>query len=819
MENLQKMRITKRMSTFPAYKSKGGRGAGRIEAGKGKVERVKEKGRMPYRDEVRLCIERAQLITEGYKMAENDVIILKRAKAMAHYLDNRTLYILPHEKIVGNIAGEPSSLITFPEKWSGWLDKAIDGEYQMLLPDDKKREELHKIHSYWRGKSVHGMERSLLPKDILDYWAFGKQGVYLWMHGGHVGTPNYKKIFKIGLKGIIKEAEDKLAEIKADPDFNLHVEEYLKKKEFYEAVIIYTKAVIRQGKRFADLLVKEAEKEKNEAKKAELINMAGICERVPENPPRGLHEALQFYWFVNLVARVLDTQSSGNGERMDQIFYPFYKMEKEQGSLTHEEAQELVEHLMLKFNEEGALIPPSQPSAGPLITRVTTIGGVDENGADATNEMTYIIMDAKNEMGHNQPAIAVRVHSQTPQSFYKKIQESLLKQPGVYSFFNDSMMLPFLTNLGIPLQDARDYTTDGCMRWMLPGKAMCNRALGGMFALPKVFEYALYQGFEKFSEKQMGPKTSDPLTWESIEDAMLAYEEQLRFFLKKLTSIYNLVDVLDSRYLPQPFLSGVIDDCLDVGQDCRDYKYYANTIIQTIGQVTIINALAAMKKLVFEEKKVSMAELVEALKNNWEGKDDMREMFLNEPPKWGNNDDYVDLIGRDFYKRTNNVVKEFKNIWGTSFNEDGTGASSYFDYSGTTGATPDGRKDRGLFADGTVSPEVGSDMKGPSATMMSVSKIDHAGTFTHLFNQKFTPQELLRNNGENFIALMRTFVDLGIHHIQFNILDRATLLDAQTKPDKYSDLVVRVAGFSAYYVDLTQPVQDQIIKRTELSFS
>jgi formate C-acetyltransferase len=355
------------------------------------------------------------------------------------------------------------------------------------------------------------------------------------------------------------------------------------------------------------------------------------------------------------------------------------------------------------------------------------------------------------------------------------------------------------------------------MRWIMPGKAMSQRALGGRVALPKCLEYALYQGVDKFSKKQVGARTSDPLTWTSVEDAMRAYEEQLRFFMHKLFTIYNLVDALEEEWLPQPFLSAVVDDCLERGQDVREYKYYPNTIIQPVGQVTIINALAAMRKLVFEDKKVSMAELIDALKKNWEGKEDLRQMFLNKPPKWGNDDDYVDLIGREFYTRTNRVIKSFKNIWGVSHNEDGTGASTYFDYSGMTGATPDGRKDLDLFNDGTVSPAVGTDVKGPLATMKSVSKVDHAGTFTHLFNQKFTPREVMRNGGANFIALLRTFVDLGIHHTQFNVIDRETLLDAQKHPEQYGDLVVRVAGLAAYFVDLTKAVQDQIIARTELS--
>ena len=810
------LRITQEMRKSVVYQNKSSRGSGRIEAAKGNVERIKEEGRNPYRAEVKLCIERAELITDSYKTTEGEPIVIRRAKAMAHYLDHRTLYLLPHERIVGNVASEPCRMITFPEKWSGWLDKAIDTEYRMLLEDDK-REQLHEIHAYWQGKSVHGMERGLLPKDILYYWFYPNQGVFLWRHGGHVGAPDYPRIFKTGLKGVIQEAKTRLKEISSNPELYLVAREYLKQKAFYEAVIISTEAVIRQGKRFAELCLSEAVKEKDPKRKAELEEMAVVCDWVPENPPRTLHEALQFYWFVNLVVRVLDLQTSGNGDRVDQIFYPIYREEKAAGNITYEQAQELVEHLLLKFNEEGALIPPSHPSAGPLITRVVTLGGVTAQGTDATNEMTYVFMDAKNDMGFNQPALAVRLHPQTPLGLYKKIISSLQKQSGVYSFFNDNMMIPFLTNLGLPLEDARQYGTDGCMRWIIPGKAMCQRALGGTFVLPKCLEYALYQGVDKFSEKQVGPRTSDPLTWTSVEDVMTAYLEQLKFFLHKLVTINNVVDVLDEQWLPQPFLSAVVDGCLEAGKDCREYKYYHNTIIQPVGQVTIVNSLAAIKKLVFDDKVVTMAELIDAVKNNWAGKEDLRQRCINHVPKWGNDDDYVDLIGREFYTRTNQTFKGFKNIWGYPFNEDGTGASSYYDYSGMTGATPDGRKDRDLFNDGTVSPVIGTDKKGPIATLKSISKVDHAGTFTHLFNQKFTPKEVGKNNGATFIAMLRTFVDLGIHHTQFNVVDRETLLAAQAHPDQYSDLVVRTAGLAAYFVDMTKEVQDQIIARTELS--
>jgi pyruvate-formate lyase len=312
----------------------------------------------------------------------------------------------------------------------------------------------------------------------------------------------------------------------------------------------------------------------------------------------------------------------------------------------------------------------------------------------------------------------------------------------------------------------------------------------------------------------MGAPTPDPTTFTSFEDVMDAYITQAKFFLEKQFAIYNMVDVLDGWYLQQPFYSAVLDGCIENGMDCRDYKYFADTLVQPVGQVTMVNSLAAMKKLVFDEQKVTMAELADALQNNWEGKEDLRQMFLNAP-KFGNDDEEVDDIAREFMQRNTDAVHSFKNIWGYEHSEDGTGASSYYNWSGRTGATPDGRKDRDLFNDGTISPIVGTDKKGPTAILKSVAKVDHAKTFTHLLNQRFMPEFLEGENRETFVSYLRAFVDLGIHHIQFNIVDDKVLQAAQEKPEDYGDLVVRVAGYSAYFVDLIKPLQDQIIGRTK----
>jgi len=802
MEAVREKRITEILRDEMPFQLKQRRGVSRIGDKKEKI--------IPYRPGIKICMERPRLITESYKETDGLPMVLRRAKALAHILDNMTIWIGKNERIVGNFASTPNSLPHYPELFYRWLDKAIEKDYKMLISDEE-RSELHQIHKFWKNLSVHGSERRLLPEEVLPYWRYDNHGAFLWLHGGRTGGPNYDKIFKVGLNGIIKQAEERLEEIASDPDILLDGRKYLEQKYFLDAAIISLKAAARWGKRYAEK-ARELAKEETSERKKELLEIAEICDWVPGNPPRTLHEALQSYYFILVITRVIDLQTPGTGDRFDQIMYPFYIRDIEEGRLTREQAQELVEFVFLKQNEFGDLVPPMMEAA---TLRVSTIGGLTPDGDDATNEMTYIALDAKNAMGLAQPALAIRLNRKTPKRLMNKIRESLRTIAGVYSFFNDDYFyLPHLASLGIPIEDARNYAIEGCMRWVIPGKAMGQRALAGNFVLPKCLEYALCQGVDKFSGKQWGASTSDPLTFTSIEDVIQAYLAQVRFFTEKLIIINNMVDALDERYLPQPLLSALMDGCIEHGQDCRVYKYFAKTIIQPVGQTTVVNSLAAMKKLVFEDNKVSMAELLDTLKNNWEGREEMRQMFINAP-KFGNDDDYVDLLGRDVHQRTNDVICSFKNIYGGHIMCDGTGGSSYWRFSGLAGATPDGREDREVFNDGTISPVVGTDKKGPTAVLKSVGKIDHVRTFTQLFNMKFHPEVLADKYEDKFASFMKTWLELGIHHIQFNIIDKEILLDAQKNPEKHSGLVVRVAGFSAYFIDLAKGVQDQIIARTE----
>ena len=809
--------ITHVMKDDPIYQSKVFRGLGRI------LDKEEKVDRLPYAPGIGICIERPRLITESYKETEGEPIVLRRAKALAKLLDNMSIYILPHERIVGNPSGKPRTLIHYPDLFWGWVDKAIDKQFKCLV-DDEEREELHEIHKYWRGKSLHGMEKGWLPEDVKPYFRYDNHGVFSLFHAGHTGGPDFEKIFKVGLNGIIEEAEDRLKRVSSDPEMYLDTRKYLEQRRFLEAAIIGLNAAVKFGKRFADKAREMTEEEKDSIRKKELNEIAEICDRVPGNPPRTFHEALQCYWFIHLITRVLERQAPGLGDRFDRILCPFYKKDIEAGRITREEAQELVEHLILKMNEEGQLVPTFVfPGGGaPLTERVFTIGGQTPEGEDATNEVTYIVLDAIKTLGLVHPAVAVRLHKDTPTELLCKVTE-MMRDPnanGLLDFFNDEMMIPYLTGVGISPEDARDYANLSCLRWTIPGKSIITRHFGPFIALPKCLEFALNQGKDPNSSEdgQVGAPTPDPLTFTSIEDVIQAYLTQVKFFLQKAITLYNIVDALEEEWMPQPFYSAMLDGCIERAQDCRQYKYFPDTTVQPVGQVNVFNSLAVINKLVFEEKRTTMAELLDALRNNWEGKEELRRICINEVPKFGNDDDYVDGLAKELSLRTTEIIRSFKNIYGGFFMEDGTGSTSYFAWCGFTGATPDGRKAGDIFNDGTISPVIGTDKKGPTAVLKSVGKVDHARTSTHCLNQKFSPVFLSDEYKEAFTAYMRSFVDLGIHHIQFNVIDKEILLDAQKHPEMYGDLTVRVAGFSAYFVDLEEEIQDQIIARTEQQF-
>jgi formate C-acetyltransferase len=805
-------RLTQIIADKVRYRTMMGQRTGRVEEQEklGKISAI--------RPTLKLDIERARFVTQAYKATEGEPIAIRRAKAMANYLDSMTLYINDYDRFAGNSSKSPDHVISYPELYSRWVDKAIEMGYKDMLSDEE-RAEMHEINKYWFNKSVQGKERQYLADADKPYWSYMNQGVFVWVHGAHSGqVPNYEKVFKVGLKGVLKEAQDKLALVTQDRELiRDHPREFLKKKAFLEAVVISIEAAIRWSKRYAGLARMKAGAEKNEKRKKELELIAESCSWVPENPPRSFHEVLQAWFLLFLLVRVLDIQTSGIGDRLDYLWYPFYKKDKEAGKITPAEAQELMEYIWLKFTELADFNAPIMGSGAHTTPRYATIGGQDRLGRDATNELTYIIMDSVRSLGLVEPMMVVRLHRNTPDEFLYRFTDIMRQDAGHYGIFNDEFMIPWLMSKGMPVEDARNWCVEGCMRWAVVGKPMGHRGIAGVgFALPKCLEYALNQGRDPkfFDNKLIGAATADPLSFTSIEDVVKAYLEQVKFFTEKIVIYSNITDAVEDEWLPQPFNSALLDGCIENAMDVRDLHYWHKTNMQPVGQTTTVNALVGMKKLIFEDKKVTMAQLLQALKDNWEGHEQLRQMFVNAP-KFGNDDDYVDLFAREVHIRTCQTIHAFKTIYGYHVQSDGSGSASYFSFSGLTGATPDGRKDRDVFSDGTVSPAPGTDKKGPTAVLKSVAKIDPLLTFNHLFNQRWMPEFLEGDNRGKFVAYLRTFVNLGIHHIQGNVVDDKVLKDAQAHPENYQTLVVRVAGFSAYFTDMHKEVQDQIIARTK----
>jgi len=768
-----------------------------------------------YRAEVRVCLERARLITESYRETEGEPMVTRRAKALKKILENMTIYIQDNERLVGNMAQDRHSLPLYPELYWRWLEKALDNEYQHLLDDGGKRE-LKEINKYWKTLSVHGMERNVAPPGLKPFTGYTPVTVftYTW----DMVLPDYEKVLRVGLRSIIQEAQSKLKEIDSDP--SMHAREYVEQKRFMEAAIMTLEATIAFSKRYAALAREKAAAATDPEDKKRLETIADICEWVPENPARTFHEALQCFFLIHLIVGFIELPSVGCGVRLDKVMYPYYRKDMEGGRLTRDEALNLVESVWIKFEEMGFIHPPRLfgSAGGGLAWQNITLGGVDVDGNDVTNDLSYLILDSTRELHSVQPPLCFRYHDGTPRDLVLRAVDTLRTGVAQPAFFNDKMMIPYLLEKGIPLEDARDYGISNCMSWIIPGKSMVYRQGMGMFSFTNCLMLALNQGVDWLSGQQVGCPTPDPLTFKSVEEVIEATFQQYVYFFEKQVRISNIADELYREYLPRPLISALVEGCIERGKDCRDWYYHHRNYVMPTGVNNVADSVAAIKKLVFEEKKITMAELLQAMRDNFEGHEELRQMLLNAP-KFGNDDDYVDAIAERIHHRIKDETKNYETYYGYPYDVDGTNASVGYFLGMDVAATADGRKAHEPLHDGSVSPVQGVDRKGPTAVLNSVGKIDPLVSCNHLFNQRFAPPFLDGANRDIFADYLKTWSDLGIHHIQFNVIDPDTLRDAQRHPEKHGDLIVRVAGYAAYFVDLTKSLQDDIISRTEQVFA
>ena len=775
-------------------------------------QEVEDASRGMYRSGIKLDLTRSRLLTQAYKETDGLPMVMRRAKALEKIFTRMDLYIQDWERLVGSNVAFPEGLyFGIDMNWRS-VKRVVTGQEGSDLLDEAGRAELAEMIEYWKGKSMSDRQQEMFTGDILKYWKY--EGTFLWTHWSELGIPDYEKIFQVGLKGLIRQAEERLVEID-----NVVTPDYIDQKEFLQAAVISLNSVIKFAHRYAEKARQLAGVTNNEEDKKRLLEIAAICEWVPENPPRTLLEALQSFFFIH-VARYVEYSTLGIGVRFDKLFGPYYEKDLKSGEITHDKALELLQLLWVKFHELGLIYSPllSGIYGGVESLQAITLGGVDKEGKDVTNAMTYLVLEAAESMKTLEPSIALRYHDGTPAELLSRATDVIHTGIGYPSLFNDSSLIPTLVKWGVPIEDARDYSITGCVYIEIPGKNITRRALGG-FIPPKCLWWGLHQGKNPLTGEQWGAPTPDPKTFKSVDDILNAYLDQVRFFFGRLVKIENTSRELYARYLPRPFYSAVLDGCIEKGKDCRRWAYdsMVHDFAVIVGLTNVSDSLAAIKKVVFEDKKVTMDELIRAMDANWEGYEDLHRMML-QAPKYGNDDDYADELAVRVHHGTAKVMAEFTDRFGHPMRGDGSGVSATYGLALHTPATPDGRKNGEPFADATLSPSQGRDRKGPTAVLKSAAKIDTMQTFNHLLNQKFTPGMLEGHMKDAFQSYLKTWGDLGICHVQFNVIDKETLLDAQRNPQKHQDLIVRVAGYSAYFVDLSKGLQDSIIARTEQGF-
>lgn len=788
---------------------------------RGMNERVRKLRKQSMEAVPHIDIERAKLITEAYKKYEGSVSIPElRAIAFKYYMENRTLCINEDELIVGEKGDSPQASPTFPELCCHTLEDmdVMDSRDIIFFKVDDKTREFHKeeIIPYWENRSL----RHKILNNIGDEWKrcyeAGIFTEFMEQRGpGH--TVGGDLFYKKGFLQLKQEAQNSIDRL----DF-MNDREALSKKHQLEAMKIACDAIIIYAKRYSEYAREMAEKEENPARKQELLTIAHNCEVVPANPPQNYYQAIQMYWFVHIgVTTELNPWDAFSPGRLDQHLYPFYKVDVAEGSLDDDKALELLECLWVKFNNQ-----PAPPKVGITLKESSTYtdfanintGGIAPDGSDGVNEVSYLILDCMDEMRLLQPSSNVQISRKTPQSFVKRACEISRKGWGQPAFYNTEAIVQELLNAGKTLEDARKGGTSGCVET----GAFGNEAyiLTGYMNLPKIVELTLTNGYDVVSKQQLGLQTGDPRDFKSYEELFDAYRKQVEYFIDIKIKGNNIIENIYAQYMPVPFLSLVTNDCITNGKDYNAGGARYNTnYIQGVGIGTITDSLSAIKYNVYDNKKFTMDEMLKAVENNFEGYEEIHNLVCNKTPKYGNDDDYADEIMRSVFDLYHDTVTGRPNMKGGKYRINMLPTTCHVYFGEVMIASPNGRLAHKPVSEG-ISPEKGADTKGPTAVIKSCSKMDHLSTGGTLLNQKFAPAVVAGETGLDQMAnLVRTYFNMDGHHIQFNVIDRETLIDAQKNPQDYKDLIVRVAGYSDHFHNLSRELQDEIIGRTDQTFN
>ncbi|WP_394861738.1 trans-4-hydroxy-L-proline dehydratase [Paraclostridium bifermentans] len=787
---------------------------------RGSFERTKKLRKQSTETQPFITIERARLMTEGYKKYEGSVEIpVLRALAFKHYMENRTLCINDGELIVGEKGDSPQSTPTYPELCCHTMeDLDIMDKRDIIsfkVSDDVKKIHEDEIIPFWKNRQIRQKIVNSMEQEWLDCYENGVFTEFMEQRApGHTvcgGT-----IYKKGFLDLKKEIEVEISKL----DFVNDKEAYDKKAQL-EGMAIACDALIIYGKRYSQYAKQLAEKETDEDKKKDLLTIAKNCEVVPANKPETFHQAVQMYWFVHIgVTTELNIWDAFSPGRFDQHLNPFYENDVENDTLDRAMAKEILECLWIKFNNQ-----PAPPKVGVTLKESGTYtdfanintGGVTEDGKDGVNDVSYIILDVMDEMKLLQPSSNVQISKKTPSKFLKRACEISRKGWGQPAFYNTEAIIQELLESGKTIEDARCGGTSGCVETGCYGKEAY--ILTGYLNLPKILEITLNNGIDPMTNKKLGIETGDPNNFKSYEELFNAFKSQLNHFVEIKVKGNNVIERIYSKHMPAPLMSVIVDDCIKTAKDYNAGGARYNTkYIQGVGIGTITDSLTSIKYNVFDKKKFNMSELLEALKNNFNGYEAIYNMVVNKTPKYGNDDDYADDLMQDVFNSFYNEVTGRKSPMGAEYRINMLPTTCHVYFGEVMGASANGRLSQKPLSEG-ISPEKGGDTNGPTAVIKSCSKMDHLKTGGTLLNQRFAPAVVQGEEGlENMSNLVRAYFNMDGHHIQFNVFDKNVLLAAQKNPDEYKDLIVRVAGYSDHFNNLSRALQDEIIGRTEQSF-
>ena len=783
----------------------------------GMNERIKRLRQQNFDTPTTLSIERALIETAFYKENYGTMpIAVLRAKNFYEICKKKTLYIGDDELIVGERGPLPKAVPTFPELTCHSVEDLHTLNERELQRYTISQEDIdtyeREVIPYWKGKTQRERIFNHVSKEWEEAYHAGVFTEFMEQRAaGHTAMDG--KMYHEGLLDVKARIEKKIASL----DY-IYDPEATDKQQELEAMAISCDAAILFAERHAELAEQMAAKEQNPQRKAELEKIADVCHWVPAHAPRDLWEAIQMYWFVHLgTVTELNGWDSMNPGHIDQHLFPFYQKGVADGTLTRDKAKELISCLWIKFNNQ-----PAPPKVGVTALESGTyndftninIGGVDRNGNSATNEISYMILEIQEELHELQPGLSIHIAENTPDEFLLAGIKVIRQGHGYPSVFNPDTYVKEMVRAGKSLEDAREGGCSGCIEVGAFGKEAY--LLTGYLNTPKILEITLNNGIDPETGKKLGLETGDPRTFKTFEELYEAWHKQMVYFVNLKLSVNNYIERMFSLYAPATFLSLYIDDCIEKGKDYYSGgARYNTTYIQCTGLGTITDCFTTLKKHVFEEGKYTMDEILKAVAKNWEGEEKMRQYIRNHTPFFGNDDEYADTIAVRVYDDLVKAIEGRPNTRGgkTELNMLSTTCHNYF--GSVCGATPNGRMAHFAISDGT-SPAHGSDSHGPTAVIKSLGKLDQTKSGGTLLNVRFVPALLKREEDQKKLgSLIRTYFKFGGHHIQFNIVDTATLYDAQKHPDEYKDLLVRVAGYSDYFNDMTEQLQNEIIARTE----